>query len=196
MISNKTEGMKYNKTLFIILLFLPALSVGCRRTSPMMERQAMLFEMESVKYSPDYLHKGFIIDSDGNVFEYRNPDKWNFPDRDLRISESQVAANLASCQYTEIKIPVDELLRYSNHIKNIAASKISAMKDVSDNAGITRYICYEYNEGNGTYKGYIIKMEGDHSCENLNFFSKRITDWMNGIDNTLSANSGFSSDMR
>jgi hypothetical protein len=182
--------MNYNKILTIILLLMPVLASGCKRAPLPNERQAILFEMEFVRYSPEYQHEGFIVDSDGNVFEYHNPGKWNFPDRELRISEGQVAANIECCQNTGIKIPAEELLKYSNHIKNIAASKISAIKDVSDNSGTTEYMCYEYSETNRTYKGFIIKMEGDRSCENLNFFSKRMVDWMKNISNTISENSG------
>lgn len=43
------------------------------------------------------------------------------------------------------------------------------------------YYCYLFPEDSSTYKASIIKMEGDYECENLNFFSKRVVDWMNDI---------------
>ena len=39
-----------------------------------------------------------------------------------------------------IKIPKAELQKYSNYIKNIASSKVSALKNVADDAGSAEYI--------------------------------------------------------
>jgi len=47
------------------------------------------------------------------------------------------------------------------------------------------YICYQLQEKSGTYKGYIIKKEGDFTCENLNFFSKKVTTWLKSINDSV-----------
>jgi hypothetical protein len=177
--------MQY-QSIIKYLLIVSVLAAGCRNNLYQDKKQEILFEMEFVSYSPLYQHRGFIIDGVGNVLVYNNPETWNFPDRDLRISENLVEQNLSVCEYTGIKVSHTELQKYSNHIKNLAASKISAVKTVSGDSGITQFICYEYSEGRGTYKGCIIKMEGDLKCENLNFFSKKIVDWMKEINSSLS----------
>ena len=72
----------------------------------LVNRQAILFEFEYINYAWSYQHNGFIIDNEGNVLTYNNPENWNFPDSDLRISEKQVAENIRKCTHSGIKIPV------------------------------------------------------------------------------------------
>lgn len=166
---------------YIFLLILSVTFTGCKKNIGISNRQAILFEYQYVNYAWNYQHYGFIIDNAGNVLSYNNPEGWNFPDRELRISENQVAGNLSLCTNTGIIIPESDLAKYSNHIKNIAASKVSSMKNAADDAGSAEYLCYQYSETTGMYKGTIIKMEGDFTCENLNFFSRKIADWMKSI---------------
>jgi hypothetical protein len=165
------------------MLALPA--NGCKKNITVSDRQAILFEFEYVNYAWSYQHYGFIIDSEGNVLSYKNPDRWNFPDRELRISENQVAENLSMCSPSGIKIPKTELQKYSNHIRNLAASKVSALKNAADDAGSAEYICYQYSESSGMYKGTIIKMEGDFTCENLNFYARKVAEWMKNINDSI-----------
>ena len=84
--------------------------------------------------------------------------------------------------------PKGEILKYSAYINNIASSKVTALKNVGADAGSYEYICYQYSENNAIYKGSLIKMEGDFTCENLNFFSKKVVSWMQDISNSLSEN--------
>lgn len=158
---------------------------GCKKNNVISNRQAILFEVEYVSYALSYQHIGFLIDNEGNVLTYNNPESWNFPDTEFRISEAQMAENIARCTPSGIKIPKEELQKYSNHIQNIASTKVTALKNVADDAGSTEYICYQYSESTGMYKGSIIRMEGDFTCENLNFFSKKVADWMKNINSSI-----------
>jgi hypothetical protein len=177
--------MKISVGYIFIILLLSATFTGCKKNIAISNRQSILFEYQYVNYSLNYQHYGYIIDNEGNVLEYKNPEAWNFPDRELRISENQVAENLSFCTHTGITIPKADLVKYSNHIKNLASSKVSAMKNAADNAGSSLFICYQYSENTGIYKGTIIKMEGDFTCENLNFFSRKVADWMKNIISTI-----------
>lgn len=178
--------MKVSYGFYSLLLILTVIMTGCKKNIAISDRQAILFEFEYVNYTLNYKHYGFLIDAEGNVLSYNNPEIWNFPDRDLRISERNVAENLSLCVHTGIKIPKSELQKYSNHIINIASSKITALKNEADDAGSAEYICYQYSENSGIYKGTIIKMEGDFTCENLNFYSRKVAEWMKNINNSLS----------
>lgn len=164
-----------------LVFLLAVLMTGCRKNTSVSDRQTILFQLDYVNYTPNYQHWGFFIDSEGNVLTYNNPEKWNFPDRELRISTGQIAENLTMCSHTGIKIPKEELFKYSGHIKNIAATKVTAMKNAADNAGSTEYVCYQLSENSEMYRGAIIRTEGNFTCENLNFFSKRVADWMKTI---------------
>jgi hypothetical protein len=172
----------------IVLLFIIAVAAtACRKNIVVNHKQSILFEFEFINYAMNYQHYGFFIDSEGDVLAYNNPENWNFPDRELRIGENQVTENIAMCTRTGIRIPEEELRKFSNHIKNISASKVSALRNVSDNEGSTEFICYQYIENSGMYKGTIIKMEGDFTCENLNFFSRKMAEWMKGIKDRVAS---------
>lgn len=174
------------RILFLTLLFL--FITGCKKNHIISDKQVILFQFEYVNYAWGYQHNGFIIDNQGNVLTYNNPEVWNFPDNGLNLSENQVSENMKNCFQTEIKISKEELQKYSNYIDNIALSKVTAVKNVAADAGSTEYLCFKYSEDTGTYKGYLIKMEGDFTCENLNFYSKKVAAWMRGINTVTTRN--------
>jgi hypothetical protein len=177
-------SLRYRYALGLSILTV-LLTTGCKKNYIIGEKQAIIFQLDYINYSWGYQHKGFIIDYEGNVLTYNNPETWNFPDEDFSISKSQVAENIASCMRSGMRIPDEELHKYSNYIKNIASSKVSALKNVAADAGSLQFICYQLSENTGIYKGHLIKMEGDFTCENLNFFAKKTSSWMRDINNSL-----------
>jgi hypothetical protein len=134
-----------------------------------------------MNYVWGYQHSGFYIDNAGNILTYKNPQNWNFPDKDLNLTESQILSNLESCIKTGRKISSGELKKNAGYIKNISSSKVTALKNVAADAGSIEYLCFQFSEKSGTYKGTLIKMEGDFTCENLNFFSKKVAVWLKNI---------------
>jgi hypothetical protein len=176
------------KTFFIyiiIVLLIAYTFSGCKKNVVIDEKQAILFQVDYVNYAWGYKHNGFLVDNQGNILTYKNPQVWNFPDKDFNLSESQVRDNIGNCLNNGKKIPNEELKKYANHIKNISSSKVTALKNVSADAGSIEYICYQFSEKTGIYKGTLIKMEGDFTCENLNFFTKKVTTWLKNINDTL-----------
>jgi hypothetical protein len=174
------------KLFSITLLFL--LSSGCKKAYNISNKQEILFQLDYVNYAWGYQHNGFIIDKEGNVLTYNNPEVWNFPDKDFALSSEDVNKNLGYCFNSGKKIPETELQKYTDYIKNIASSKVTAPKNVAADAGSSEFLCYQYSEKTGIYKGYIIKTEGDFKSENLNFYSKKVVSWMRTIKNTLPKN--------
>lgn len=177
--------MKFSHLKIILFSVFILFLTGCKKNYIINEKQKILFQYEYVNYAWGYQHKGFIIDNEGNVLTYNNPENWNFQDNNHIISEIQVSENIAKCRHSGKKIPEEELQKYTNYIKNIALTKVSALKNVAADAGSSEYFCYQYSETSANYKGYLIKMEGDFTCENLNFYSKKVTAWMKEIHNGL-----------
>jgi hypothetical protein len=173
-----------NNTI-VLLIFAILSSTGCKKIYVISDKQVIMFQLDYLNYSWGYQHKGFFIDYEGNVLTYNNPQVWNFPDKDLTISKSQVEENIAICTRSGMRIPEAEFHKYTHYVKNIASSKVTAIKNVAADAGSLQFICYQLSENTGVYKGHLIKMEGDFTCENLNFFSKKTAVWMKDINNTL-----------
>jgi hypothetical protein len=177
--------MKFTLQKIMILPFLILVLTGCKKNYTINEKQKILFQFEYVNYAWGYQHSGYLIDNEGNVLTYENPENWNFQDNNHILSEIQVSENLSKCINSGKKIPQNELQKYTGYIKNISSSKITAMKNVAADAGSIEYFCYQYLESSGTYKGCLIKMEGDFTCENLNLYSKKVAVWMKEINNSL-----------
>lgn len=166
--------------VFSLLIFLFA---GCRKSNNINHEQKIYFQMDHVSYSPEYQHYGFMIDSKGNILTYNNPEQWNFPGNDLKLTEEQIEENICMCESSG-KVNADDLVKFASFITKIASSKVTAMKDTGADNGFTSYLCYEYGE-DPLYQGSIMKMEGDLSCENLNFYTKRVVSWMKELNINL-----------
>ncbi|MDY0099535.1 MAG: hypothetical protein RBR81_10065 [Bacteroidales bacterium] len=169
-------------TVFLLVIHV----TSCRKNYSLDEKQAILFQYEYVNNAMGYQHNGFYIDNEGNVLTYNNPEQWHFPDETLSINEDHVAENLAQCTHSGIKIQNEILEKYSGHIPNIVSSKVTAAKNTGADRGRIQYLCYRYDEHSHCYKGALIKMEGDFTKENLNFYSRKLTMWMKSIVDCLS----------
>ena len=176
------------KTLnaFTIVLSLLILTSGCKKSYMQNEKQHILFQYDYINYAWGYVHEGFYVDDEGKVLYYSNPENWNFHSQDYSISEKQIDDNLSKCNVSDVKIDKEDLAKFSSYIDNIASSKITAKKSVGADAGSAVYICFTYNSQDGIYKGTLIKMEGDFTCENLNFYSKKVSMWLSEISNSIS----------
>jgi len=174
------QSVKISALVLIVIL----LAAGCDNRDFVVEKQQLiLFQFD---YHNDTQHTGYILDSEGNVFTYNNPENWNFPDKDYEISQEQVAENEGKCVFSGRKIPGDELTKYTKYIDFMALSKVTAPRNTNADEGITQYICYQFSESTQTYKGCLIKTEGNVTRENLNFHSKRVSSWMKDISNGIS----------
>ncbi|MEI6050595.1 MAG: hypothetical protein WCS03_16990 [Bacteroidota bacterium] len=179
----KSSHIKIIQIALILLLI-----AGCKKTYVISDKQTILFQFEYVNYAWGYQHYGFIIDNEGNVLKYSNPENWNFQDNDFSMSEARVSENISKCAKTGITISKEDLHKYSNYINNIASSKVTALKNVAADSGSSEYFCYQFSESTKTYKSYLIKKEGDFICENLNFYSKKTVAWMKDINNCVTGN--------
>lgn len=178
--------MNLSKGKLFFIAFLVLFLTECKKHYIISDNQTILFQFEYENNAWGYQHYGYFIDNEGNVLKYDNPEDWNFLDNELILSEKHVTENLSKCLLTGTKITKEELQKYTNYIHNIASSKITALKNVAADAGSLQFICYQFSESSETYKGYLIKMEGDFTCENLNFYSKRVVAWMRKINDTIS----------
>lgn len=171
--------------LLLLLLSIALLATGCKKNYVPNEKQVILFQYDYINYARGYIHEGFYIDEEGNIMHYSNPENWNFHAQDYNLTESQIAENLSKCTKSDFKVAREDIVKFSSYIDNIASSKITALKNVASDSGTSVFICYTFNEQNGIYKGSVIRMEGNYTCENLNFYSKKISLWLKDINHNL-----------
>jgi hypothetical protein len=178
--------MKHFHLNFIFTLLISLAISGCQKTYIVSKSQDILFQIEYFNNSGVYSHWGLYFDVKGNVLKYYLPEKWNFPKEDQTLTKQEVNENMAACKLTDRKIPLNELLKYTNYIDNLAASKVTLPKNHPSDTGTLSFYCYQYSENSSEYKRSIIKTEGHVNCENLNFYSKKVVSWMNEYQSTIS----------
>jgi len=165
--------------LLSFLVFTSAALESCRKGNVISSEQKMLFQYSYVNYAWGSNNQGLIIDTEGNLLLYNNPEKWNFPDNSSTLTQAQVKENLSYCVSTGRKVTGAELQKYASYIANLAASKVTAKKAVAADMGTFNYYCFTYSEGSSSYREVTIRTAGDFEFENLNFYTKKIIDWMN-----------------
>jgi hypothetical protein len=172
------------RKVFLLFMLIVA-SCGCKKTGNVNDAQIILFEVEYVNYAWGYQHNGFIIDINGNVYTYDKPEGWNFPANDRELGNEEIAENLSKCTLSEYKVPMDELKKYSLYIRNISQSSVSAMKNSGYDMGSLEYVCYQASPSSGMHRRYLIKMEGDFTCENLNIYTKKVASWLKDVSEAI-----------
>jgi hypothetical protein len=170
----------------ILFSFTAFILSGCQKTYIVSKSQDVLFQMEYISNTSIYTHWGIFIDVNGNILTYSQPERWNFPSKDQIFTKNEVLANVSACRITGVKIPKEELQKYINYIDNIAASKVTLPKNHNSDAGTLSYYCYQYSESSSTYKRSVIRTEGQFTCENLNFYSKKVVSWINEFHGSVS----------
>jgi hypothetical protein len=185
---NMEENSTMKKISIIILTLLLLSGTGCKKSAAPLNDSKLLFQMEYVNYAWGYQHSGYLIDGDGNILTFNNPENWNFPDVNYILTGDQVAQDISRCSISGEKVSMEELKKFSAYIDNISQSKVSAIKNTGADAGTIQFICYRYSARDDTYRGTLLKMEGDFTCENLNFYSKKIVSWMKEVGNSFHQN--------
>lgn len=178
--------MKQSYSIIVFHLILLALLSGCRKSYILNQKQAILFQYEYIKHPGDVGHSGFLIDNEGYVLTYENPEGWHFPDNNMMIAEDNVAENISKCIHSGIRINGESLKKYSTYIPNISSSKVTALKNTGSDGGTTSFICYYLPQNSDNYKVFVIKKEGDYTCENLNFYTKKVITWLREIKERIS----------
>src|SRR5512138_3295166 len=132
------------KKIFILisLSLLVASIESCREKYLVSHDQEIIFQMDYVNHAWGYQHFGFMVDNLGRVLTYDNPEKWNFADDNLILTEKQVDENISMCRISSEKIPAEELARFSSYIDKIASSKLSATRNTGADQGTMQFICY------------------------------------------------------
>ncbi|HVN57476.1 MAG TPA: hypothetical protein VMT63_04210 [Bacteroidales bacterium] len=152
---------------------------GCTDSRMLNVDQKVLYMYSFTNSPAAQKNQGIIIDSRGNILLFDQPRKWNLPDKNSTLTGEQVDENLAQCKSTGLRIPETELLKFSGYIDNLASSRVSALKSITSGRGTYYYCCFSFNAASGIYKQVTIREHGDTDCENLNFYSRKVVEWIN-----------------
>ena len=166
------------KRIIVLLMFLVSMS-GCDQDlwrSSCAPHAYYHFSYENHAWVS--IHSGWMIDENGIIRAYKNPEKWNYPDSLGYISRCQLEENLSYCDSVIGKVSAREMSHY-NHLV-FPASKGSLTKPEQHGAdmGIQMYSCYCYDRPRDRYRQVILNQYGDWIRTNENDKAVKIYSWL------------------
>lgn len=144
--------------------------------------QLVIFQFEYMNAAWGYQHFGYMVDSSGNVYTYKLPDKWVFCDSTGTISETNMLSNLNETDSISYKIDKQELHAKLSLIGPALKGSLSAPRHEMCDAGIASYCVYTYDTARKTYKRFLLKQWGDIMIDNNSPAADSICTWMNNIE--------------
>ncbi len=166
--------------LKLLLLVLPFLwNSACTNTNEVTEQlgTTVYFQFEYVNHAWGYAHQGFIIDQAGNIYEYSQPENWNWPSED-KISRDLFNANLKKAEVRLAEIKLNELRQMEIKALSAKNGSLSEAKHVMADAGVESYAIYLTDEDSGELTRYLLQNRGDFYQKNTSKASDEIVSWL------------------
>ncbi|MDA3953791.1 MAG: hypothetical protein PF485_09095 [Bacteroidales bacterium] len=180
--------MNLFKILTGILFFLTLCSTGKEKSNNInydVMNQKILFQYEFVNYAWGYQHKGWIIDSTGNVYCYDLPKNWHQYDSLGLINISYLESLIL--QIDSVCFTIDKIELYSNTalIEKASKGEISEPKQEMFDAGANFYTAYILNSVTNKYESVLLKQTGDVQIENKSDEAKELYKWLDAINHKI-----------
>jgi hypothetical protein len=159
-------------------------NIGCDKDDDILpdSKQTILFQSEYVNYAKGFYHKGWIIDSSGNVRSYRMPEQWHFIDSLSLISSQDMNEDMQQTDSIIFKIDRDTLLKYFSKLEDASKGKLSEPRQEMFDAGIAQFSGYLYQKDSKKFQQIVIRQIGDVAFENQSSEAKEIYSWMKNLD--------------
>ncbi len=171
---------------FAVLLWSCSDSINYPEISP---EQKFLFEFEFMNAAWGWMHYGFYIDNEGNVYKFESPldldieDQWR-PNSNGYYSETDLLEKYSLQREFIMKIEIADLIVKMGRIGYASKGELSAPQHVMADAGSSRFRCYVYHDnirGLDRYEEILLLEEGDLLIENLSPDAKYLYNWLKSI---------------
>lgn len=148
------------------------------------DKKQVLFQYQYINYAWVYQRYGFYIDASAKVWSFDKPQTWNELNSDTKlIEESKLSQNLSKCSVGSLIVDSTQLLKYAKLINSAAKGTLSTPVSVMADAGIHKYVAYQYNSQSKTYNEILIYQWGDLEIINLSEEAKEIKLWLESLMN-------------
>jgi hypothetical protein len=141
----------------------------------------VVFQYEYFNYAWGFRHHGFLIDEQGNIQGFRQPEKWMTPDSSGMMTRADLVYNLAQCDTVCGKVDLDVLDRNFLKINNIRSGKIADNGLVMADAGTGVFSAWYWNEKAEKYENVFLISNGDVYRINTHSDVKEIVEWLKAI---------------
>ncbi|MCP4725419.1 MAG: hypothetical protein GY863_10305 [bacterium] len=145
--------------------------------------QKYLFEFEFKNSAWGWMHYGFFIDNEGNVYKFESPldtkidDLW-LSNSDGYYTEEELLEKFEMLKEFVMQIDMDELEVRKERIGYASDGKLTDPENRMADYGIGTYRCYIYDSDVEKYREVVLLVDGDYFVENKSPDAKYLYNWM------------------
>ncbi|MCX6308255.1 MAG: hypothetical protein NTY32_05265, partial [Bacteroidia bacterium] len=121
---------------------------------------------EGINYAWGDYHRGWILDSEGYVRAYVQPEHWTFPNASDMLSDSAMQVNLFQADSICLQIDAKELSDKVSLIERASNGELSKPSYEMADFGAIVYNCYTYDPKTKSYHYYLLNQYGDIMISN------------------------------
>ena len=140
------------------------------------------FQVEYVNHAWGYQHHGFIIDQQGNLYDFEKPEGWIFAEEG--ISPRDFRSNLNKAEKEPNAVPATEVKQMEPKALLAKTGELTEPENQMYDAGTTVFAVFIFDKNTNKLKKYDLLWEGDLFRENTSQAAKDIAAWLKGIRNS------------
>jgi hypothetical protein len=167
-----------NKFKILLLVFPFLISAACIHDDVAVDDDIVVFfQFEYVNHAWGFQHNGFIIDQQGNVYDYEKPDDWVWPENN-EISTSAFESNLSKAEGRLAQLDGSDIKEMTKLAKQARYGDLTEQKSVMADAGAEVYAIYTATVGDNILTRHLLQQRGDVYQKNKTSASDEITEWL------------------
>lgn len=167
----------YMKKIIFLLLFF--VSTSCCKIDPDALHGYYHFSYHNHAWLT--VHSGWMVDENGSIRGYNNPEKWNYPDSLGYISRYQLEENLSYCDTVIGRVSPGKVSYYNLFVYSASKGTYSEPKPHGADMGARVYYCYWYDRSKDLYRQVMLNQDGDWICHNTDNSAKKIYKWFRDL---------------
>ncbi|WP_430974370.1 hypothetical protein [Sunxiuqinia rutila] len=168
-----------NKVKLLLLLFPFLFAASCteEEVPDNPEDFTIYFQFDHVNHAWGYQHRGFIIDQQGTLYDYNQPENWIWPENDL-IKIEDFESNLLQATARDTLLNENTLQKMEQLALKARQGRLSEGKSVMADAGAEIYAIYLAKKDSPILTRYLLQQRGDWYQKNTSPASDILTEWL------------------
>lgn len=143
--------------------------------------QKVVFEYRYLNNAFGQQFHGWIINDQGAVLGYENPEIWKFVNDEQFISEQNMEENYAKADTVLLEINYDDLVDNYSLIDKASQVELSEIEPTGIDMGTGVLYCYLWDKESRMYRQVFLGMNGNYRQRNTKKAAKELTEWLSDI---------------
>lgn len=168
-----------NKVKLLLLLFPFLLAASCTEEEEpdTPDEYTIYFQFDHVNHAWVYQHQGFIIDQQGTLYDYAQPENWIWPEND-QIKAEDFESNLLQATARDTLLNENTIRKMEQLALRARQGRLRDGKSVMADAGAEIYAIYLAPKDSPVLTRYLLQQRGDWYQKNTSPASDILTEWL------------------